>query len=175
MEYAITLNFDAKTETAFNKLVEKLTEAQPQNYALEHNIPPHVTIAFFCTEHIDKVAEKLDANIALFSTGTVTWASLGSFVPKVLFAAPVLDDYLRNACVTANRLVQNISEVGDEGHYLPNQWVPHTALLYRASQDELTKAFDIAARHFTPINGTSNRLILAQCSPYKELKTWALL
>ena len=174
MEYAITLNFDAKTEASFNALVEQLTEAQPRNYMQEHNIPPHVTIAFFCTEHIEDVAQKLDANISLFPAGNVTWASLGAFVPKVLFAAPVLDDYLQNACVTANRLVEDITEVGDEGHYRPNQWVPHTALVCQANREELTKAFDIAARHFTPLSGTACRMILAQCSPYKELKTWAL-
>ena len=174
MEYAIILTFDAKTESTFNELVEKLAEAQPQNYMKEHSIPPHVTIAYFCTEHIEEVAQKLDANISLFPAGNVTWASLGAFVPKVLFAAPVLDEYLQTACAAANQLVADITEVGDDGHYLPNQWVPHTALLYRTEQDELTKAFDIAARHFTPLSGTACRLILAQCNPYKELKTWAL-
>ena len=174
MEYAITLNFDINTENTFNALVEQLTEAQPRNYMQEHKIPPHVTIAFFCTEHIEEVAQKIDANSSLFPAGNVAWASLGAFVPKVLFAAPVLDEYLQNACATANKLVENIAEVGDEGHYLPNQWVPHTALVCQATQEELTKAFDIATRHFTPLSGTAERMILAQCSPYKELKTWAL-
>jgi len=174
MEYAIILTFDAKTESTFNELVEKLAEAQPQNYMKEHSIPPHVTIAFFCTEHIEEVAQKLDANIALFPAGNVTWASLGAFVPKVLFAAPVLDEYLQNACITANRLVEDITEVGDEGHYLPNQWVPHTALVCRANQKELAKAFDIASRHFTPLSGTACHLVLARCNSYKEFKTWSL-
>jgi len=174
MDYAIILTFDAKTESVFNELVEKLTEAQPQNYIQEHNIPPHVTIAYFCTEHIEKVAQKIDANISLFPAGNVTWASLGAFVPKVLFASPVLDAYLQNACVTANELVEDITEAGDEGHYLPNQWAPHTALVCQANQEELTKAFDTAARHFTPLSGTAEHMILAQCNPYKELKTWAL-
>jgi hypothetical protein len=40
--------------------------------------------------------------------------------------------------------------------------------------DQLKTAFETALKHFNAISGRSSRLALAECSPYKELKTWNL-
>jgi hypothetical protein len=85
-------------------------------------------IAFFQTEQIGQIIETINDNIRGIPAGEIVWASLGAFVPQCIFAAPVMTEYLQNACVNANRLVAPFSRQGDGGHYLPGQWVPHAAL-----------------------------------------------
>lgn len=90
MEYAIVLHFDEETATYFNGIIKAIAESGSSSYMVDNKTIPHITIADFYTENIDVIITALDNNSAIFSAGEVTWASLGSFIPRVLFAAPIL-------------------------------------------------------------------------------------
>ena len=172
MDYAIILGFDKKTEDKFRDITEAIADSGVNRYMLDNKIPPHVTISCVCTEDVAPVIAALDRYCAKLKPGELFWPSLGSFAPSVLFAAPVLNEYLMNACIGVNKLVKKYAEIGDSGHYLPYQWVPHTTLAYKLNEAELKKAFEVAVQHFSAFGGKTNRLILAQCNPYKKLQTW---
>ena len=174
MDYAIILCFDSDTDNYFQNIINSIADSGVSSYMTDKKIPPHITLAFFCTEKIDRVIDELDKRISDFKTGDITWASLGAFVPHALYSAPVLNEYLLNACINANHMVEPFSTVGDNGHYLPYQWVPHTSLAVQLDNERLKKAFYIASQQFTAINGKSNRLLLAECNPYTKIKSWDL-
>lgn len=181
MDYAIILCFDNATETKFIEIINAIAHSGVNNYILDSKIPPHITISYFTAERINDIVYVLDSHYSDFITkdhntpGDIIWASLGAFVPEVLFAAPVLNEYLTNACAMANKLVEPLSDIGDGGHYLPNRWVPHTTLAVSLTQDDLKTAFDKALELFSALSGRVNRLILAECDPYKEVKVWSLV
>ena len=172
MDYAVVLYFDAVTEERFFEIIKAIAESQGESYMLDKKIPPHITISFFRTEKIDEIISLLDKHYLDFTTGNIYWATLGTFIPEVLFAAPVLNEYLLNACISAKQLIGNF--VDFNAFYLPYQWVPHTTLATKLNQIELNKAFDIATRKFTAFGGNSDRIVLAECNPYKEVKIWNL-
>jgi len=174
MDYAICLLFDSDTESAFTNIINEIADSGAGRYMIDTKIPPHITIALFQTEQIEPIIEAVSKNIAGFSPEKIAWASLGVFVPQCIFAAPVMDEYLRNACIVANRLAAPFSRPGDDGHYLPNHWVPHTALAVKLTSEGLRKAFDIALQQFTFIQGRSTRLMLAECNPFREVQIWNL-
>ena len=174
IDYAIILCFDSDTESKFNRIIESIAGRGISSYMTDIKIPPHITLSCFRTENIETIVNKLDGCVPGFKPGNITWASLGAFVPNVLFAAPVLNEQLLNACININRLIKPFSTAGDNGHYLPYQWVPHTALAVKLSNGELKKAFDIVAEQFVPINGKSNRILIAECNPFKAIKIWNL-
>ncbi|MCL1823264.1 MAG: hypothetical protein FWG44_03590 [Oscillospiraceae bacterium] len=175
MDYAIILCFDMETEAKFNKIINTVSESSGNNYMLDNKIPPHITISYFCTDNINQIINMLDNNYSEFNEGEIFWASLGAFVPHTVFASPVLGEYLFNACVKANELVKGLADYGDYGQYLPNQWVPHTTLVTKLNKEEAEKAFNAAAQKFSMFGGKSNRLVLAECNPYKKIKTWNLV
>ena len=174
MDYAICLLFDNATETVFTNIINAIADGGTERYMADTKIPPHITLAFFQTEQIERIIEMLTDNISTFPTSDIIWASLGAFIPQCIFAAPVMTEYLQNACVNANCLVAPFSKPGDGGHYLPNQWVPHTALSVKLNPDGLKTAFDIAIQHFSFLHGRSTRLMLAECNPFKEVRVWDL-
>ena len=174
MDYALLLCFDAVSENRFLDLIRTISDRTKNGYMLDAKIPPHITVSFFRTSQISPIVEAIDNRISEFHTGKIEWASLGVFIPHVLFAAPVLDTYLTDCCVLANDIVGPLSDVGDEGHYLPGQWVAHTALAVRLSPDELKTAFEVALSHFLAVKGESIKLVLGECNPYKEVKVWNL-
>ena len=174
MDYAIVMCFDKTTEIHFQDIIKAIADSGASHYMLDVKIPPHITLAYFIAENIERIIIELDKNISYFKMGEITWASLSAFVPYVLFAAPVLNEYLLNACIDINRLIEPLSLFGDNGNYLPYKWVPHTALAVQLDNDRLNKAFDIASRRFTAIKGKSSWLSLVKCNPYREIKAWKL-
>ena len=174
MEYAICLCFDKDTESSFNNIIMSIATSGASTFMIDSKIPPHIGLACFCTEDIATITDEMDKHISEFVASDIAWPSLGTFVPSVLFAAPILNEYLLNSCISINRLIEHYSTVGGNGFYLPNSWVPHTTLAMHLGREELVKAFDIASRQFTFICGKSNRLLFAECSPYKEIKIWDL-
>ncbi len=172
MDYFLILCFDDDTEKRFNALIQAIVQNGVNSYMTK--IPPHVTVSSFYADRPDTVRDAVDAKRSLFSTGDIFWASLGAFTPHTLFAAPVLNEYLQDFCVSMNGLISPLAEAGDYGHYLPYQWFPHTTLAAKLGEGELNKAFETAVRQFTPFGGRSNRLILAEGNPYKEIEVWDL-
>lgn len=97
-----------------------------------------------------------------------------NFQPNVIFLAPVLNDYLSDICKILNETLLKVAEIGDNGNYLPNKWVPHTAIATALTSEQLKKAFDIIIKKFSAMDGKTNRILVAQCKPYKVIKTWDL-
>lgn len=73
-----------------------------------------------------------------------------------------------------NERLLRYAEVGNKGNYLPNQWVPHAALAVKLSPETLKVAFDAVQSEFQAFGGKADRIALAKCNPYKELKVWKL-
>ena len=175
MDYAVVLYFDKETETYFHDIIVSIAESGASNYMIDNKVIPHITIADFHTENIDNVINALEKGISDFKQGDVIWASLSSFVPRVLFAAPVMNEYLLNACVAINRIIKPLAPHCGNGQYLPFQWVPHTTLASRLDSESLSMAFNIASQRFSAIKGQCNKISLIQCSPVQEIKTWDLI
>ena len=84
MDYTFMLCFDDATETYFNNIMSALTNSN-SNFGLEHDdLPPHISIACFQTEELDRIINEVDKNIFEIKSGGIVWASLGAFVPYVL-------------------------------------------------------------------------------------------
>jgi len=174
MDYAIVLYFDRDTEDYFNKIINDIAHSGVNNYIVDIKMPPHITVSFFHTNEINNIINLFDKNYLSFTTDTIIWASLGVFIPQVLYAAPVLSKYLLDVCDKTNQLIKPYAEGGVSELYLPYNWVPHTSLALKLNHNELKISFDIAIQQFTAITGKSNRLALAECNPYKEIKIWDL-
>ena len=174
MEYVIILCFDEDTESYFNAFIRSISDSGVSSHMIDERVPPHISLACFQTETINEIINELNSQILSFKSGGIVWSSLGAFIPNALFAAPVMNEYLLNACIDINRLIEPFSTPGQNGWYLPYQWVPHTTLAYQLSNDGLKKAFDIVSQKFTFVSGKGTRLLLAECNPYKEIKAWNL-
>lgn len=171
MEYAIGLYFDKVSEDKFNEIIRQMVQNGVNNYMLENKITPHTTLANISAKDAAPIIETLDKNRAVICKNEIFWASIGVFMPLVIYAAPVLNEYLFELNIQMNTLLK---PTGRNGFYLPYQWVPHTALAVKMNRDELKIAFDIVTNEFVAFGGVSDKLFLAQCNPFKEIKTWEL-
>ncbi len=174
MEYGIALYFDDASAQRLSEITRAVAEGGANRYMLDASIPPHLTLAMFETEDIAPIEAALRARSGTLAPGGIVWASLGMFVPAVLYAAPVVDDYLRTLHAGIHQLIEDRSAPGGGGHYLPNRWVPHTAFAVQLTAEELTPAAATAAKLFTAFAGRAEKLVLAECNPYREIAVYPL-
>ena len=174
MEYAIGLLFDEVTENRFNNIIRQ-TALKGISYMLDNQIAPHITIAGISTEHPQSIIDLIDNNVFNFNSGDIFWATIGVFIPQVIFAAPVLNEYLHNFNIRINELLKTVGSSENNRFYLPYNWIPHTTIALKMSLHELRLAFDVIMSEFKAFGGTTDRLILVPGDPSLEvIKTWML-
>lgn len=174
MDYAVVFYFDYATENKIQKLINRVANHCGNEYMIKTKIPPHVTVSAVKSDDENLLIYEVEKQIGSIESGDICFASIGIFNPNVIFLAPVLNEYLINSCNLLNEKLLVVSEVSDNGNYLQYQWVPHTAIATKLSKDELKKAFEIVQSEFNVFVGKTNRIALARCNPYKELKIWSL-
>jgi len=172
--YAIALYFDSTTEETIQRLIDNAADASGNRYMQAVGIPPHVTLCAVVSDNETALIAALDSICPHIAQGAVAFASIGVFNPKVLFLSPVMNEYLLAANQTINQSLLPLGEAGDFGHYLPYQWVPHAALAVQLTPEQLQQSFAAVQAEFAPIAGTANRLVLASCNPFEEIRIWSL-
>ena len=84
-------------------------DACGNRYMLEPSlIPPHITVCYFMADNQDSVVNIIDEKAKTLGAGKITWSSLGAFDKFMLFAAPVLNEYLFNVSSELNAYKYNI-------------------------------------------------------------------
>lgn len=173
MEYAIVLHFDDKSTEQIQKITEYVAECTDNNYMLSNHITPHITIADFFTDddiYTSDIMANIAASIRKFDIEIV---SMGIFNPAVIFAAPVLNEALLKACEAANKIL-TLKGYELNQFYTPYNWVPHISLAVRQCKSSVQEAVNSALEKFQPMKSTVEKLSIAVCNPYKEIKTFDL-
>lgn len=168
--YLISIYFDENTENTIRKLMGKVADKSGNRYMLEAKVPPHITIASFETNQVEKVIELLDDKIHEMKRGTLQWVSIGVFNPHVIYLAPVLSEYLHSLSVIVNETVSSIDNISMNRFYLPMQWMPHTTIAKKLSVEEMLLAFKALQNNFRMFNGAVTKIGLAKTNPYRQYR-----
>ena len=173
MKYAVVLYFDDNSAEQIQKITEYITVCSGNDYMISNHIPPHITIADFCADDnadVSGIASDIAASLNKFDIPIV---SIGIFNPYVVFASPVMNESLLNACKTANQILQ---QKGFECNriYTPYNWVPHISLAVKLNEDSVQNAVKAALEKFQPVMAVAEKLSIAVCDPYREIKTFDL-
>lgn len=170
MEYAVVLHFNDSSAEQIQKITEHIAVCSGNDYMISSHIPPHITVAGFCTDDdtdVIGIASDIAVSLGKFD---IPIASLGIFNPNVVFAAPVMNEGLLNACKTANHILQAKGFVCNK-IYTPYNWVPHISLAVKLNENSVQKAAKAALEKFQPVMATAKKLSIAVCNPYKEIET----
>lgn len=167
--YAIILKFDKKSENQIQKLINKINEKLSTNYST----PPHITLGVFQTDDLSRYASNFDDYAKELINGQVTFASIGQFVPKVIYLAPIMNEVLLHNHDVVRKMIYS-SDLTDENpqnheYYLKNQWQPHCTLAMDLDEKKLITAIKIILKYFKPITAKIKSVLLVEADPYLEL------
>lgn len=167
--YLVSVYFDEKTNRRIQGFINKVAEASGNYFMLDGKVPPHITVSAFETRDEEKAAALLGEAVKNLKRGTLQWASVGQFFPYVIYAAPVLNEYLHNMSACIYEVLSKENDVEISSYYRPFQWLPHTTLGKKLSKEEMKSAFETLQTSFGMFSGEVVRIGLAKTNPYREI------
>lgn len=167
--YLISAYFDEQTRHKMTHYMNRIAEKTGNTFMTANHVPPHITISAVevgsgeeWIPYFRSVAEQL-------SQGMVQLVSVGMFLPYVIYAAPVLNEYLQKLSEQIYQAVCGVEGVQVSKYYQPMQWFPHVTLGKTLSKEEMRCAFEVMQNCFVPFEGRITSLGLARTKPYEEL------
>ena len=172
MKYLISIYFDEATNRQIYKHMEAAAQASKNDYMLTHRVPPHITLSSFETDDIMPVWDTLRRDIYDVTGGEIKWVGCGAFMTSVLYITPVLNEYLLGLMQGIYDCLLTAPNVKISKYYRPYQWLPHTTIGKKMTEEELCRGFAAVQGSFQIIAGKVVRLGLAKASPYEEIDTF---
>lgn len=173
--YLVSLYFDSKTGNKIQGIINKVAYKCGNNFMIDNNVPPHITIAAFQSKKEESVIQILDKVMKKNNKdGSITVASIGSFKSSVIFLVPILNEYLHNLSVNIYEGVSSIDDVSISKYYLPFQWMPHITIAKKLTREELFLAFQELDKKFSMFSGNVTKITLSKTSPLRDIAVWNL-
>ena len=170
--YAIVLYFDDTANKIIGNMIERTAALSSNNYMLDINIPPHITLGCFFSDEQSDLLEKVESFSKSVTPFEVTFHSIGAFEPYVLFVSPVKDECLTQLNTSLNESLLNDYKPAENANYLPDRWMPHCSLAVRLNKEQFSNAKAIEAETAFPFTAQVTKIVLAKCNPYNEVAIW---
>jgi len=172
--YLISLYFDEKTENKIGGYMKQIAKHTGNTAMFDGNVPPHITIAAFHAES-EEYAKLVFRNASSKAVSeNVYWVAVGSFLPNVIYIAPVLNEYLYQLSEIYNEELRKQETVEVDKRYEPFHWFPHTTLAKHLAKDQMRAAFEVMQNQFGPFEGRAVRVGLSKTNPYRDLEIFNL-
>ena len=172
--YLITAYFDDKTNKNIRRWIDGIAKCTGNQFMIEHNVPPHLTITAFDSRGADHIIPIMDRLQTKLNSIDVEFVSTGVFLPYVMYITPVLDKQLHEMASIIHEEV-----VGDPGSainglriskfYHPDKWFPHTTIGKTLDEEQMRQAFAYMQKSFVPFSGKIVELGLARTNPHEDI------
>ena len=167
--YLVSVYFEEGTNKRIRSYMKQVAEKSGNYVMLDGNVPPHITISAFETRREEEAVRAVEEAAGKLSAGTITWCGVGTFLPHVIYLAPVLNAYLHRISVEVYEGLSDMDEVKIRPFYRPFQWMPHTTIGKMLTEEEMRKAFAVLQGQFGVFSGRVTAIGLARTNPYEDI------
>ena len=172
--YLISIYFDEKTNKYLQKLINQIAEKTGNHFMTENEVPPHITIAAMETREEAVAIAELEKLVSSLHKGEIRFVSVGTFLPQVIFAQPVLNEYLHELSEELNQAIIKLPDTKVSGSYQPFSWLPHCTIGKQLTEEQMGMAFEILQNQFVPFTATVTSIGIAKPNPHRDLALWKL-
>ena len=172
--YLVSLYFDEKTEKKIASLIKQVANKTGNTFMTDGNVPPHMTVCGFETDNEAQACELLAERVKSFWQVKVKFVSIGSFLPYVIYLAPIFDKELLYLSLATDECISKVEDSVISKFYRAFQWVPHVTIGKQLSQEEMRVAFEVLQNQFGPFEGKITKIGLAKTNPYKDIAVFEL-
>lgn len=172
--YLVSIYFDENTNKNIQNLIDKVARKTGNDFMTVGKVPPHITVSAFETKQEKEVLQKLQTIAEDLSQAQLRWVAVGTFLPNVIYLAPVLNEYLQNMTRNVYGKIESVEETIMSPFYRPFQWMPHTTIGKILAKEQMRNAFEVLQEQFVPFEGTVTKIGLAKTNPYTELALFEL-
>ena len=160
--YLISAYFDENTNKILKHLQQRIADKTGNDFMIRNNVMPHLTISAIEARNVDvlipafeKVCREKLQPLELF--------------PRVIYAAPVLNEYMMNLSISIYNEFATIPETNISKFYQPYSWMLHITLGKCLDKEQMRQAFAVLQDLFMPIDGQITKIGLSMVNPYREV------
>lgn len=183
--YLISAYFDENTNKILKYLQQRIADKTGNDFMIRNNVMPHLTISSIearnvdvlipafekvCREKLQPLEEKSVVNV----NNAINIVSVGQLFPRVIYAAPVLNEYMMKLSISIYNEFATIPETNISKFYQPYSWMPHITLGKCLDKEQMRQAFGVLQDLFMPIDGRITKIGLSTVNPYREVMSVAL-
>ena len=183
--YLISAYFDENTNKILKHLQQRIADKTGNDFMIRNNVMPHLTISAIEARNVDvlipafeKVCREklqpLDEKGVVNVNNAINIVSIGQLLPRVIYAAPVLNEYMMNLSISIYNEFATIPETNISKFYQPYSWMPHITLGKCLDKEQMRQAFAVLQDLFMPIDGQITKIGLSTVNPYREVMSVAL-
>ncbi|MCR5319173.1 MAG: 2'-5' RNA ligase family protein [Treponema sp.] len=126
-------------------------------------------------ESMSKVIQCVEDFSKAQKPSIVNFMKIESFKEKAVILLPERTSFLLDANKELHRIILQEFEKGENGYYLPEQWVPHTTLATKLNKRQFIQSLEIAKKIPLPLCTEATEISVYQSSPFTELKRLELV
>ncbi len=172
--FLISIYFDETTEKKLNNFIQHIAKETGNTFMLDNHVPPHITVAAVETKQEDVCIAKIEGLVKHLQSDTIQFVSVGSFVSKVIYVQPVLNEYLHNLAEILSQELGQIEETILSPYYQPFSWLPHCTIAKQLSKEQMQQAFIVLQNEFVPMEAKVTRIGIAKTNPHRDIRIWEL-
>lgn len=155
-------------------LIDQVANVSGNTFMTDGRIPPHITLLAFEMQNEKRAIELLNDNISKLRSKQLYFASVGAFKGQVLYAEPVLNEYLHNMSLDLYNIYKDVPDIRFSPYYKPFGWIPHVSIGKHLDNTQMEEAFRIVLKQFAPFEGSVTRIGIAKTNPHRDIKVYSL-
>ncbi len=165
--YLISMYFDKVATDSMTRLMKKVAAACGNTYMTDNDVPAHMTLTMFEAVSDDVAVKIFDRVKEVVRGGEILIPSFGAFPAGVVYASPVLNEYLHSQIAGACQAIGSDGRI--QARYMPYSWQPHVTLGKTLTEAQMQKSLHALVEEFSVIRANVVRVGLARPKPYREL------
>lgn len=172
--YLISIYFDEKTNKILNNHIRKIALKTGNTFMIDNNVPPHITISSIEAKSVDVLRDAFDDMAVSIKKGKLQIVSVGQLLPYVMYAAPVLNQYLNDLAEHVYEAFCGINDTTISKYYKPMSWMPHITLGKTLTKEQMRVAFEVLQESFVPLEAEVIKIGLADTNPHRDVVIYEL-
>lgn len=171
--YLISAYFDENTTNVLNGYIEKVAQTTGNDFMGANNVPPHLTLSAIEARSVDVLVPAFEMLGGRISKGDISLITVGQLMPKVLYVAPYLNEYLQNLEHQIFDCFNAIPDTTISNCYRPFSWLPHITLAKTLTREQMITAVQMM-EDFKRLDASIVRIGLAKVNPHEDVRLIAL-
>lgn len=172
--YLISVYFDDNANKTLQRFINKLSEKTGNHFMTENYVPPHMTVSSIEARGPEVLLPAFKELQGTLKSGEIQFVSVGEIFPYVIYATPVLNEYLSELSEQIFEKFQGIPETTLSRFYKPYSWLPHVTLGKTLKKGEMQAAFGVMQEVFTPFKARVTEIGLAKVNPHEDVMRFKL-
>lgn len=172
--YLISVYFDDSTNRILQGYIDKIAAVTGNTFMTSNNVPPHMTVSSIEARKAEVLVESFEGLKGKIGAGEIQFVSVGQLLPYVMYATPVLNEYLLDLSRETYETFKDIPETSISKYYQPLSWLPHVTLGKTLDKEQMRKAFEVLQESFSPFKATVTEIGLAKVNPHEDVVRFKL-